>query len=576
MNRRRFHEALHDGSLGLTTDHLQAAHAEARKQNIALRDALVQLGLIEEENFLRRAADLAEVDFALPHERPIDPEALAALSAQKVQHYRIVPLNIEDGTLVIAASDPFNVDLVEELSLLLGRPVALAFAPRESIDKAIRKHYGVGADTLEQMVDVGDATETGPDDGLDDASAARDVSVVRLVNQILTDAVEQRATDIHFEPYEDELRVRYRIDGVLREAGVPAAAKHFRHAIISRIKIISRLDIAEKRLPQDGRTQVTVAGRHYDLRVSILPTSYGQAAGIRILPRGMMAADLAGLGIEGNDLDGLNQLIQRPHGIILVTGPTGSGKTTTLYTALGILNRPETKILTIEDPIEYRMRGITQMQVLPEISFTFARALRSMLRHDPDIMLIGEIRDLETAQITIRTALTGHLVFSTLHTNDAASAVTRLLDMGVEPFLIASSVEGVLAQRLVRLVCKHCSRQYKPSRELVDDLKLDLPPDARFARGEGCRECRYTGYYGRTAISELLLMNEEIRAMTTARHHAADIRDAAIRAGMCSLIQSGVAKILRGETTPEEVLRVATAGPTEDMDTGNGGPPDGT
>ncbi len=378
-------------------------------------------------------------------------------------------------------------------------------ATSEAIAQAMRRHYGVGAETIEQLVSRGEATqeEEAAGQDLDDESAAKNASVIKLVDQVLKDAIQQRATDIHYEPFEEELRVRYRIDGVLREAGVPPAARHFRHAIVSRAKIMANLDVAERRLPQDGRAQVNVDCQTYDLRVSILPTPHGEALNFRILPRNRTLEDLGLLGFEGQEQGGLERLIEKPHGIILVTGPTGSGKTTTLYTVLKMLNRAETKILTIEDPIEYRMRGLVQMQANAEIGFTFGRALRSILRHDPDVILIGEIRDYESAEITIRTALTGHLVFSTLHTNDAPTAMGRLTDMGVEPFLIASSVEGVLAQRLVRLVCPACRQWYEAEEGVLRQLGPEAAGIAQLARGSGCRECRFTGYLGRTCISEL-------------------------------------------------------------------------
>ena len=452
------------------------------------------------------------------------------------------------------------------MSLLLNRRVKLALATSEAISRAIRRCYGVGADTVEQLSGRSGqpVVEEAVESDLADESAARDASVIKLLNQILMDAIQQRATDIHFEPYENELRVRYRIDGVLRDAGVPGAARHYRYALVSRAKIMGNLDIAERRLPQDGRAQVNLGGQAYDLRISILPTPHGEALNVRILSRNTTIGDLGSLGFQGRDLEKLLELIRKPHGIILVTGPTGSGKTTTLYTVLRLLNKPETKILTVEDPVEYRMRGITQMQVNPEIGFTFARALRSMLRHDPDVMLIGEIRDFETAEITIRTALTGHLVFSTLHTNDAPTAMSRLIDMGVEPFLIASSVEGVLAQRLIRLVCPHCLEWQEPDELILRQLGPEAHGLTRLARGRGCGECRFTGLWGRTCITELMVTDGVIREMVTSKRHADDLRREAVRRGMQLLRTSGIRKIEQGLTTVDEVLRVT---PSPDMET---------
>jgi len=505
-----------------------------------------------------RAAEAGGTRFMELQDEPIADDAVAAVPPSLAAYYRIVPVSADDGRIVIATDDPFNEHLADELRLLLDREVILVLAPSEAIQRAVRRHYGVGADTVERMTRQGAPAgeeEVGGGD-LADETAAHDASVIRLLNQILMDAVEQRATDIHFEPYENELRVRYRIDGVLRDAGVPASARHFRHALVSRAKIMSNLDIAEHRLPQDGRAQIQLAGRTYDLRISILPTPYGEALNARILSRGTEIDTLDKLGFEGRDLELLLELIRKPHGIILVTGPTGSGKTTTLYTILKQINSPETKILTVEDPIEYRMKGITQMQVNPEIGFTFARALRSMLRHDPDVMLIGETRDYETAEITIRTALTGHLVFSTLHTNDAPTAMNRLIDMGVEPFLIASSVEGVLAQRLVRVICPHCKQWEAPDVGLLEELGAEAAGIERIARGTGCPACRFTGFRGRTCITELMVMDSHLRAMVAARCHADELRREAVRRGMQSLRASGIEKVKQAVTTITEVLRV--------------------
>jgi general secretion pathway protein E/type IV pilus assembly protein PilB len=437
--------------------------------------------------------------------------------------------------------------------------IGFVLATSESIKRTVRKCYGLGAATVEQMVtseQIIDNTAQRTD--LMDESKVRDASVVKLVNQLLADAIGAGATDIHIEPYEDRLKARYRIDGMLLDAGLPGTARFFREGITSRIKIMSGLDIAEKRLPQDGRAQVNLAGHRFDLRISILPSKYGEAINIRILPQGELISDLLSLGMADTEADKLTKLITRPHGIILVTGPTGSGKTTTLYTCMNMLRDTDRKIITIEDPIEYDMPGLVQMQVHPDIGFTFASALRSMLRHDPDIMLVGEIRDLETAETAIRTALTGHLVFSTLHTNNAASAVTRLLDMGIEPYLIASSVDVILAQRLVRVTCSNCKEPYEPEPAVVTAIKslisfAELPV---LYRGRGCSKCRFTGYHGRTVVTELLILSENIREMTISRRHANEIDLQARKEGMTSLFLSGVEKVKNTLTTLEEVLRV--------------------
>ncbi len=561
-NHRRFR--IETGLAGLTEEQLQVARAEADKQKISLCESILKLGLVDETRLLAAAAEKIGVRFLNVSAADIDSNALKAITANVASHYNIIPLKIIDNTLHVATSDPFNHDLKSEIELVLDNShiVEFVLATSESIRKAIRKAYGVGAATVEQMVtaeEIDDTTIHKKD--LLDESKAREASIIKLVNQVLADAISAGATDIHIEPYEDDLRVRYRVDGVLHDAGVPGTVRFFKEGITSRIKIISGLDIAEKRLPQDGRAQVDLLNNRFDLRISILPTRYGEAINIRILPQGILISDLPSLGLAEKQVNTLKKLIVQPHGIILVTGPTGSGKTTTLYTCMNLLKDTDSKILTIEDPVEYDMPGIVQMQVQPEIGFTFARALRSMLRHDPDIMLVGEIRDLETAETAIRTALTGHLVFSTLHTNDAASAITRLLDMGIEPYLAASSIEAILAQRLVRIICPNCKEPFEPEPEVITAIKslsrLDNPPEVQ--RGRGCIKCRFTGFQGRTAIAELLLLSDSIREMTINRRHANEIDARARTEGMTSLFIAGMEKVRQGITTYEEVLK-ATKG----------------
>ncbi|MCX5637744.1 MAG: GspE/PulE family protein [Planctomycetota bacterium] len=556
--------SIEPGLAGLTEEQLGVARSEVDRQKISLRESILKLGLVSETELLMAAAQKSGLRFIDICPTDIDPNALRAVTANVASHYSIVPLKIDGNILQVATCDPFNQDLKKELELVLDNThnIELVLATSESIKKATRKCYGVGAATVEQMVtgeQINDATTQKKD--LVDESKVREASVIKLVNQLLADAISTGATDIHIEPYEDDLKVRYRIDGVLHDAGVPSTVRFFRDGITSRIKIISGLDIAEKRLPQDGRAQVDLSGHKFDLRISILPTRYGEAINVRILPQSTIISDLPSLGLSESVVKNLRKLIFKPHGIILVTGPTGSGKTTTLYTCMNILKDTDSKIITIEDPVEYDMPGIVQMQVHPEIGFTFARALRSMLRHDPDIMLVGEIRDLETAETAIRTALTGHLVFSTLHTNDAASAITRLLDMGIEPYLMASSVEAILAQRLVRVICPDCKEPHEPDPEIVTAIKslarLDELPVVY--HGRGCPKCRFSGYSGRTAIAELLLLSENIREMTISKRHASEIDAQACREGMTSLFFSGLAKVHQGITTYEEVLR-ATKG----------------
>jgi len=556
-------ELVADLPLQIPQERLSAALSEADSSGRPVTRVMVELGLVEEAALLGALAERLGLSFTELEPGEVDERAVSEVPAKVAEHYGIMPVALSDQCVEVAVDDPFNWEALDELRVVLGRRVEPVLACRDAIERAMRRHYGVGAETIESLmaedsgmvvVESSDARQA----DLAEESEAERASVIRLVNQLLLDAIRERATDVHLEPYEEELRVRYRVDGVLREARVPPAARHFRSAIVSRIKIMANLDIAEKRLPQDGRAQVKLGSEEFDLRISILPVPQGEAVNIRILPRRPVFSELPSLGLEGRDAETVEGLLSRPHGIVLVTGPTGSGKTTTLYACLTKLNRPTTKILTIEDPIEYRIRGIQQMQVAPAIGFTFARALRSMLRHDPDIMLVGEVRDAETARITIRTALTGHLVFSTLHTNDAAGAATRLVDMGVEPYLISSSVIGVLAQRLVRRLCPKCRTECDLGPAAVRHFGLE--PEGREGiqayRGRGCEYCRLTGYRGRTAIFEILPVAGEIRDMIAASRPASEIRAHARKRGMRSLREAGWQKVKAGVTSAEEVLRV--------------------
>jgi type II secretory ATPase GspE/PulE/Tfp pilus assembly ATPase PilB-like protein len=417
----------------------------------------------------------------------------------------------------------------------------------------------LGAETLEAMAAVAATDEfqiIKSDQGQDIKDDSIDPSVVKFINQVLTDAIRQRATDIHFEPFEDDLRVRYRIDGLLYEVACPATIKHFQSSIASRIKVMASLDIAEKRRPQDGRIDVKMDDEIFDLRVSIMPTPFGESIGIRLLPRSSPIINLEGLGLNGEELAIVEKHIRRPYGIILVTGPTGSGKSTTLYACLNRINSPERKILTIEDPIEYQLKGITQMQIEPKVGFTFANALRSMLRHDPDVMMVGEIRDTETAELAVRTSLTGHLVFSTLHTNDAAGGVTRLLDMEIDPFLVSSSLVLIIAQRLVRMICPHCRVSYEPEAQLIKQFEAYGITGESVYRGKGCEACRHTGYQGRTGVFEMLSLTDDIRELILKKAPSHQIKQKAMAGGMKVLKQSGWEKIRKGITTLDEVLRV--------------------
>jgi len=424
----------------------------------------------------------------------------------------------------------------------------------------MKKHLGVGADTigtLNEEAGLEVVQEGIADDDLD--SAAEDASIIRFVNQVLRDAIELRASDVHLEPFEDEFRIRYRIDGDLQEVPVPPALKRFQPAIVSRVKILSHLNIAEKRVPQDGRIKIRVDTHEVDIRVSIIPMLHGEAVVMRLLRQNSKLRGMGDLGMGHRELECFRRVVQLPHGIVLVTGPTGSGKTSTLYTALNEINDHVRKIITIEDPVEYQLKGVNQIQVNEKSGLTFARGLRSILRHDPDVVLIGEIRDHETAQIAVQASLTGHLVFSTLHTNDAPGALTRLVDMGVEPYLVASSLEAVLAQRLVRVLCPHCKTVDDTPTAAAYKAKLGIPLNHQIFKSVGCRECRNTGFHGRNAIFEWMDTNVEIRQLILQNTSADKLRDAAIRDGMRTLAEDGWRLVRQGATTVEEVLSVTTA-----------------
>jgi general secretion pathway protein E/type IV pilus assembly protein PilB len=448
--------------------------------------------------------------------------------------------------------------------------VAPVVVPLEELNKFIRRHLGVGAETIDDMVaqrrlEFGDVEmlEELQFDGSEDAEAAQEASVVRLVNEILGEAIDARASDIHIEAQEAGLKLRYRVDGVLQRQPTPPEMNRFQAAIVSRLKIMARLNIAEKRVPQDGRIKLRVRGREIDLRVSIIPMMHGEGVVMRVLDKENLSFSLRGIGMSEEVYADFQKLIRLPHGIILVTGPTGSGKTTTLYSALNEIKDEETKIITTEDPIEYQLEGINQIQVHSKVGLTFAASLRSILRHDPDVVLVGEIRDLETAENAVQASLTGHLVFSTLHTNDAAGAFMRLSDMGVEPFLVTSTVEGVMAQRLVRRMCEACREPYVPKgKDIPDDFPLAdvMERGIKVYRPRGCRKCRDTGYRGRLGIYELLVANDEIRALASERKPSHVVQKAAVAAGMKTLRGDGWDKVLAGITSVDEVLRVTKEG----------------
>jgi general secretion pathway protein E/type IV pilus assembly protein PilB len=530
----------------------------------SLDDALRAATGASEEKILRYLAGYFGVPFidlekdAAQHIPP--KELLSRFPARILIDHRIMPIaQTADGVSVVT-SRVFDTSGLDELRLATGIEVHPVFALSTEIDRFAKKYLGVGADTLQSMGVNGDddvkVLEDENNDDLDLTHAAQDASIIRFVNQVLTEALESRATDVHVEPFEDQLRVRYRVDGVLVEANIPPQVRKFHAAIVSRLKILSHLDIAEKRLPQDGRIRLKVAGREIDLRVSVIPMIHGEAVVLRILDRGDATLGLEHLGMARRDRNVWERVLDLPHGIILVTGPTGSGKTTTLYAALSKINNAELKIITVEDPVEYQMRGINQIQVNTKSGLTFAAGLRAILRHDPDVVLIGEIRDRETAEIAVQASLTGHLVFSTLHTNDAPGATTRLVDMGIEPYLVSSSLEMVVAQRLVRLICPRCKEEARS--EDVEKLRAEFGEDVPevIYRGSGCRNCQGTGYRGRQGVFEMMPITDEIRAMILERTSSREIRKLAVRQGMSSLREDGWRLIREGRTTPEEVLRL--------------------
>ena len=515
-----------------------------------------KLGLVSERDLAAAYAELIGSPVLDPTEFPDEPVAPDRIRPVFLKQARVIPLAERETVLVVAMADPLDDAAARALEFALDKKVHRRVALPADIEAAYERLYGEGRSAIDRISDA--AGEREDEDRDADLERLKDLAseapVIRLVNALITRAVEMGASDIHLESGESRLRLRYRIDGVLREIEPPPA--RLKSAIVSRLKIMAKLNIAERRLAQDGRIRLAVRGREIDFRVSTTPAIHGESVVLRILDRGSLALDFAELGFDDDLLRPFLEVLNRPHGIVLVTGPTGSGKTTTLYTALTTLNSPDSKILTVEDPIEYLLEGINQVQVKPQIGLTFASALRSFLRQDPDIMMIGEIRDLETAQIAVQAALTGHLVLSTVHTNDAASAMTRLLDMGIEDYLLTSTVNGVLAQRLVRKLCRACRQPYRPTPELGERLGLGDVTAATLYRPAGCKACSATGYAGRTMISELMPMTDGIRPLVLRHAEARELQAQAIASGMQTMYAHGIKKALAGITTVEEVIRV--------------------
>jgi general secretion pathway protein E len=548
-------------------DARRATEAQAAEPNRPLHEILLEKGIGNELHVLATLAEEFGLEFVDLSHAHIEPDTLAVMPAKLVHRKGLLPVSRNNGALVVATSNPYDVYALDELQTLTGLEIQPVLGSPREIARLIKHHFGVGGETVQALVQEREEIELLEGIEADDselAKQAQEASVVKLVNEILIEAANERASDIHVEHEEKSIRIRYRIDGLLQSQVLPPEINRFAAAIVSRIKIMARLNIAEKRLPQDGRIKMRVQGREVDVRVSIIPMVHGEGIVMRLLDKGRMVFNLANVGMLSDTYKTFKQLIDLPHGILLVTGPTGSGKSTTLYSALNEIKDEATKIITVEDPVEYMQPGISQIQTQAKIGLTFAASLRSILRHDPDVILIGEMRDLETAEAAIQSSLTGHLVFSTLHTNDAPSSFTRLIDMGVEPFLVASTVEGVMAQRLVRTICAECKTEYKPHHPDVPPdfpgFDVNKPAVPTVWKGTGCRACRSTGYRGRTGIYELLVNNDKLKDMIVQRVNAGVIRNEALKNGaMRTLRQDGWRKVQLGQTTIEEVART-TAG----------------
>lgn len=543
---------------------IQEALMTQREKGGQIGQILIQLGHLDDRNLqlaLARQAGLETVDLSTIQ---FTPDLIERIDANTAKLYGVVPIRQEPGKLVVALSNPQNTALLDDLRFMTGGEVEGVLAPEEQIDAAVKQHYATSQDSMKELVDSVVSEMGGPGDRpargghtdlADTESMANSPPVIKLLQYILFQAIRDRAADIHLEPFEDEFKIRYRVDGALYELEAPPL--HLSLPLISRVKVMSGLDIAETRLPQDGRIEISIGGRPVDLRVSTLPTMYGESCVIRVLDRSVVSLDLENVGLRENELETMKRLISLPHGIVLVTGPTGSGKTTTLYSALNQANEISRKIITTEDPVEYELDGISQIQVNEEIGVTYANCLRAILRQDPDMILVGEIRDLDTAQIAVEAALTGHVVFSTLHTNDAPQAVTRMLDLGIEAFLVSATVEAIIAQRLVRTICNNCKVTYEPTAETLIELGLegqDLQ-GKHFAYGQGCDRCHGTGYKGRTALFEMMVLSDGLREMILKGESADSLRAQARREGMSTLRESGLTAIFDGRSTVEEVLR---------------------
>jgi general secretion pathway protein E/type IV pilus assembly protein PilB len=557
------HRSLEDILLGkglIDEKELNKALEEQKNSGESLGHILVKDGLVSADNLCQALAVQFDMERVKPSDYPMDKEAINKIPAALARRHRILPLKMDDNTLTVAMADPLSFPVLDNLRVMLGCKVEGMLAAEDEITKALNKYYGTGEESIETIIQ--DISErdinfvAAEKDALAGEESEDEAPVIKLVSLIILEAFRSRASDIHLEPLPNRFRVRYRVDGVCYE--VPAPPKRLQGSILSRIKIMAGIDIAEKRLPQDGRIKLNLLGKEVDLRVSTLPTLHGESVVLRILDKASLLLDLADLGFLSEDEEKFQSLLKLPFGIILVTGPTGSGKTTTLYASLNKINQPDKKLITVEEPVEYQLSGINQTQVKTEIGLTFARVLREILRQAPDVIMVGEIRDRETAEIAIRSALTGHLVFSTLHTNDAPSAVTRLIDMGVKPFLVSSSIQGIMAQRLIRVICPECKEPYQPPNDEL--LEIGLSPEdvagVEFYRGKGCPECNQLGYRGRQAIFEVLIVSDPIRDLILKRASSSEIREKARSLGMRTLREDGWQKVFKGVTTVAEVVRV--------------------
>ncbi len=557
--RKSLGESLVEQKL-ITAEQLQSAIKESEIKGEPLRKELVKLGMVSEEDivtFFEEQLGIPRIDLK---NYLIDAKILSLIPESLAKRYHLIPIFRTGDTLTIATADPLNVVALDDIRIKTKSNIEPAVATESEIMNAINQYYGTGG-SIEDVIKSIDIKTLGLEEGKEELepeklkNIAEEAPIIKLVNLIIMQAIRDKASDIHVEPEEDDLKIRFRVDGILHEqATIP---KHLQAAVLSRMKIMSDLDIATKRIPQDGRFRINLEATQIDMRVSSLPTIHGENIVMRLLDTKSILLGLEQLGFDEKNLLLFKSIIVRPHGIILVTGPTGSGKTTTLYSALNVINTPDKNIITVEDPVEYQLKGVRQSQMNVKAGLTFATGLRSILRQDPDIIMVGEIRDLETAEIAIQAALTGHLVFSTLHTNDAPSSLTRLTDMGVEPFLISSSVIGIIAQRLVRTICSSCKQAYTPSPEVLKELSVEFKdPNVKFYKGKGCKICKNTGYKGRLGIFEFLTLTDKIRDMVLAKISSSQIKRAAQDNGMKTLREDGIAKVLAGSTTIDEVIRV--------------------